>query len=137
MRQTIEQLIASYEQARQARAATDRAAEPRAWAQADLDYTEALGQLTGEVRDAARRLGMIRELNRALGGTGLAVARFVFDPDSIHLMVEIEGRPATPAERRTAALPATADRVRAVTDDFYSRTGLELAFPYDRLGEKT
>jgi hypothetical protein len=133
MRNEIEQLIAAYRQARGEREAIDRDAEPRAWAQADLDLSAASGQLGNEVREAARKLGIVRDLSRALAGTGFAVARVAFVPESSHLAVELSGGPDNAAEARRAADPATTDRVRTVTEEFFSRTGVEVDFPYDRL----
>jgi hypothetical protein len=135
MRNEIEQLIAIYTQARREREAIDRDAEPRTWAQADLDLSAAGGQLGNAVREAARKLGIVRDLSRALGGTGFAVARVAFVPESHHLVVELSGGPDNSTEARRAADPATADRVRTVTEDFFSRTGVEVAFPYDRLAD--
>jgi hypothetical protein len=133
MRNEIEQLIAAYRHARGERAAIDRDAEPRAWAQADLDLSAASGELGNAVREAIRRLGLVRDLSRALGGTGFAVARVAFVAESGHVIVELSGGPDNPAEARRAADPTTTDRVRTVTEDFFSRTGVEVAFPYDRL----
>jgi hypothetical protein len=135
MRNEIEQLIAAYRQARAERAAIDRDAEPRTWAQADLDLSAAGGELGNAVREAIRKLGLVRDLSRALGGTGFAVARIAFEAESGHVIVELSGGPDNPAEARRAADPATTDRVRTVTEDFYSRTGVEVAFPYDRLAD--
>jgi hypothetical protein len=133
MRQQIEALIAEYEAVVRERQGIDRVAEPRVWAEVDLDCSAAAGRLGGEVREAARKLGLTRDLSRALAGTGYGVARLAFDPDHRHLGVELHGGPSTPGERRKAADPATVDHLRAVTEDFFSRTGIEVTFPYDRL----
>ena len=133
MRNEIEHLIAAYREARGARTAIDRDAEPRAWAQADLDLSAAGGELGNAVREAIRKLGLVRDLSRALGGTGFAVGRVAFEAGSGHVTVDLGGGPDNPVEARRAADPATADRVRAVTEEFFSRTGVEVAFPYDRL----
>jgi hypothetical protein len=135
MRPQIEQLVAAQRQARAERAAVDQAEEPRDWAQADLDLSAATGELTNLVLEAARRLGLVRDLSRALGGTGWAVGRLAFESDVPQLHVEIQGGPDHPAERRRATDPATAERIRTVTEEFYSRTGMEIIFPYDRLHE--
>ena len=133
MRQQIEALIQQYDEVVRERQAIDRVAEPRVWAEVDLDCSAAAGRLGGEVREAARKLGLTRDLSRALAGTGYGVARLAFDPDHRHLVVELHGGPSTPAERRAAADPAVAERVRAFTEDFFSRAGVEVTFPYDRL----
>src|SRR6478609_5301737 len=100
MRQQIEALIQQYDEVVRERQGIDRVAEPRVWAEVDLDCSAAAGRLGGEVREAARKLGLTRDLSRALAGT---------------------------------ADPAVAERVRAFTEDFFSRTGVEVTFPYDRL----
>ncbi|HUS17432.1 MAG TPA: hypothetical protein VM536_20745 [Chloroflexia bacterium] len=133
MRNEIERLIAEFQDARRAHQAIDRDAEPRSWAQADLDAGEAASELSNAMREAARKLGLVRELSRALAGTGLAVGRLAFDPATHHLQVELNGYPESPAEQRRAADPATTDRVRTVTEDFFGRTGIEVAFPYSSL----
>ncbi|HMA38237.1 MAG TPA: hypothetical protein VKY74_27560 [Chloroflexia bacterium] len=133
MRREIEGLSAAYHQARQACQALDRDREPRAWAQADLDRSAAAGHLGNAVRDAARRLGLVRELSRTLAGTGYAVERLGFDAAGPQLTIDLDGGPETAAEQHNAADPILADRIRSVTEEFYSRTGVEILFPYDRL----
>lgn len=133
LRDEIEGLIATYRAARIEREAVDRAAAPRDWAQADLDLSAAAGELGNTVRDVARRLSLVRELSRALAGTGVAVNRLLFEPEVPQLVVELYGRPDGPTEARRAADPLTSDRVRTVTEEFFSRSGMEVAFPYDQL----
>ncbi len=133
LRPEIEGLVAAYVAARIEREAMDRATAPRDWAQADLDLSAAAGELGNAVREAARKLSLVRDLSRALAGTGVAVNRLLFEPEIPHLLVELYGRPDGPAEQRRAADPLTTDRVRAVTEEFFSRSGMEVAFPYDRL----
>src|SRR5436305_2370939 len=118
MRQTIEQLLRAVEGARRTRAALDHAADPAAWACADQAHLEAVGRLDREIQEAARRLGLLRDLSRALAGTGFAVARIGFDPLDSHLRVELAGGPATPAQRRAVARPAVAERLHRLGDDF-------------------
>src|SRR5690349_5778492 len=133
MRQTIEQLIRALAGARRTRQALDYAADPAGWAVADQAVMEATGRLAREAQEAARRLGLVRDLSRALAGTGFAVARVAFDALDTRLEVELEAGPDTPAQRHQAALPTTAARIHALADEFFSQTGLELAFPYERL----
>src|SRR5262249_1829296 len=104
-----------------------------AWVLADQAVMEATGRLAREAQEAARRQGLVRDLSRALAGTGFAVARVAFDSLDTRLQVELEGGPETAAQRRQAALPATAAGIRTLADEFFSQTGLELAFPYEQL----
>ena len=133
MRQQIEQLLHAQEQARQTRQALERESPSAAWATADQHYRVATGRLDHAVREAIRQWGLVRELSRALAGTGYGVARVAFDADNSRLRVELDGGPETPAARRQAAAPATYDRLRTLADSFYSATAIEIDVPYDRL----
>src|SRR5690349_1022413 len=112
MRQNIEQHIRALESARRTRQGIDYDTDPAAWAVADQALMEATGRLAREAQEAARRLGLVRDLSRALAGTGFAVARVAFDSLDTRLQVELEGGPETPAQRWQAALPATAAGIR-------------------------
>ena len=61
MRQQIEALIQQYDEVVRERQGIDRVAEPRVWAEVDLDCSAAAGRLGGEVREAARKLGLTRQ----------------------------------------------------------------------------
>ncbi len=133
MRQQIEQLVRATEAARQTHRDTDAATNPVAWARSDQAVMEATGRLAHAVHDAVRRLGLPRELGRALAGTGFGIGRLAFDATDLQLHAELDGGPESPTERRRAADPAVADRIHAIRDEFYSSTGVEIAFPYDQL----
>src|SRR3954466_2717329 len=114
MRQTIEQLIRAVEGARRTRQGIDYDSDPAAWAVADQAVMEATGRLAREAQESVRRLGLVRDLSRALAGTGFAVARVAFDTLDTRLLVELQGGPDTPPQRRQAVLPATAAGIRTL-----------------------
>jgi hypothetical protein len=133
MRQAIEQLMRAAERARHTRQAIDYDADPAAWARADQAVMEATGRLAREAQEAVRREGLNRDLSRALAGTGFGVSRIAFDALDTRLLVELEGGPTNAAQQRKAVHTDTAAGIRTLTDEFFSQTGIELAFPYQRL----
>ena len=136
MRNRIEETLQQEEVARKRRASISRVEKPGDWADADAEWMSLRGELSSVGREAVRSLGLARELTRALRNTGFAVRNIGMQLEPVAMIVvELQGEPETPAEHRRAADPTVADSVRQTLDEFHSRTGIEVNFPFDKLGD--
>jgi hypothetical protein len=129
MRQHLEPLIQAEEATRLAHLAVDHAAAPAAARRAAAAHTAAHQALAAASREAIREAGLLRAVGRALAGTGYTVRRIPLEDGLLRL--ELDGGPDTPVEY--LHVPSAALALRALLDDFYATTGLEVRMPEELL----